>query len=73
VAGTYDGSEMKLYVNGELVGTLSAPEPDTFTNPVTMGSGYGTGWFLNGTIDEVRIYNRALTEEEIRDHYVFGY
>ena len=68
VVGTYDGSEMKIYVNGELEGSLSAPPPDEFINPVTVGNGL-TSWYFNGVIDEVRIYNRALTADEVKMHY----
>jgi|GEM_PF-5526809 len=65
IVGTYNGSEMRIYVNGKLEGSLSAPPPSEFINPVTIGSGL-TSWYFNGIIDEVRIYNRALSEEEVK-------
>ncbi len=66
VAGTYDGSIQKLYVNGILVTNLtwsSALKMDTL--PVVIGSANNLRWF-NGTIDEVRIYNRAITPDEVK-------
>ena len=70
LVGTYDGSNVKLYWNGVLVAT----EPHSgsiYTNnqPVRI-SGYSNGAeIFNGLIDEVRIYNRALTESEIQRLY----
>jgi hypothetical protein len=71
IVGTYDGSVKRLYVNGELIASLSQTGIlPTNTLPLTIGSApnwYGT--FFNGIIDEVRIYNRALSEDEIKHLY----
>jgi len=71
---TYDGSFIKLYINGVLdnrvaqSGTIKAT-----TNPFLIGSTYTTGEAkFNGIIDEVRIFNRALSEEEIKFLYQEG-
>lgn len=69
LVGTYDGQTIKLYVDGELKATYT----ESFTinvvpAPVTIG-GYITSNYLKGAVDEIRIYNRALTEEEIRYSY----
>lgn len=66
VAGTYDGTTMKFYVNGLLVASRPQTGPiATSTGPLTIGGNvvYGENW--NGLIDEVRIYNRALSQNEI--------
>ncbi len=69
IVGTYDGQEIKLYVNGEEVnsltkeGTLSA-----FEEPVFIGSANNEKFF-NGAIDEVSIYNKALTKDEVKALY----
>ena len=67
VAATYDGFVMKIYLDGELkatkevTGTISSN-----TNPVTIGTQPGfSGEFYQGSVDEVRIWNRALDECEI--------
>jgi hypothetical protein len=73
VVGTYDGSEMKIYVNGELDGTL--PKSGTIPSYPTdlhIGAGIYSGLnteFVNGTIDEVRILDRDLSAEEIKAVY----
>lgn len=71
VAGSYDGTEMKIYVNGELDGTLVSTGGASNNNIfVTMGGGYynnAPGYFLSSEIDELRIWNVARTEQQIRD------
>jgi hypothetical protein len=70
VAATYDGTTMKLYVNGQLESTQSAGFAlDYGTEPLwfaTSGQSYYDGRFA-GTLDEVSLYNRALDPEEIED------
>jgi len=72
--GTYDGVNIKLYVNG----VLSATTPQVgniYLNNESLLIGANDGWggttrkFTNGLIDEVKIYNRALSSQEILEHY----
>lgn len=56
----------KLYINGEYV-NASSWSPYTTAKGARIGDGYKG--FLNTTIDELRIWNRSLTDEEIRQHY----
>jgi hypothetical protein len=67
LASTWDGSTLKLYVNGTLVGSkaISGTLPAT-TNPLRIGSNTIWNEPFNGQIDEVRLYNRALTPGEIQ-------
>jgi hypothetical protein len=71
--GTFDGRYLKIYVDGILRNTA-----DTGGTTIRVTSGQSLhimhGWsgYLNGTIDEVLIYNRALSEEEIRFLYQEG-
>ncbi len=70
VAGIYDGVYMKLYVNGNQVAITSASGMvDVNTEPLTIGRRSDGVRFFNGIIDEVRIYNRALTTSEIQANY----
>ncbi|RKZ10804.1 hypothetical protein DRQ50_14190, partial [bacterium] len=60
VAATYDGSTMRLYLNGVELGT-----PVSVSGTVTPGDGVHLGWSgsdggLDGALDDVRVYNRAL-------------
>jgi PKD repeat protein len=75
VALTYDGSVVKLYVNGNLEGQETANFPLNYAaRPLFIGT-TGEPIFdgkLNGTVDEVGIYNRALSASEIRAIYDAG-
>jgi hypothetical protein len=70
VSGSWDGATMKLYVNGQLVGSTPMLGPIlTSDRPLRIG---GTGVFggleyFDGRIAEVRVYDRALSAAEIED------
>jgi hypothetical protein len=68
-AGVYDGTEMRIYINGELVATKSRSGLiDTSSQDLFIGSFGGTEHFFKGDIREVRIYNRALSQVEIQSN-----
>jgi hypothetical protein len=74
VAATHDGTTLKLYVNGNIADTdPAAGYVRTNTYPVAFGkASYGTtyaGEYFDGILDEVCIYNRALTDAEIQCLY----
>ncbi|MBC8218123.1 MAG: hypothetical protein H8E73_06625 [Planctomycetes bacterium] len=66
VTGTYDGTVMRVFLNGEQVGEL-AVTGDIIANPIlpTVGGRSDTAVSFDGAIDEVRVYNQALTADEI--------
>ncbi len=67
LAATFDGTTMRLYVNGQLVDSGTHPGTmDTTSNPVGIGCGTSGSAQLIGTIDEVKIYSRALSQAEIQ-------
>ncbi len=76
VAATKSASDnlLRIYFDGELVGTSTSPCPGTeaSTAPLLIGTELYPGYWFKGTIDEVAIYNRALTPEEIQQHYQNG-
>jgi hypothetical protein len=74
ITGVYNGIDMKLYVNGELISTeLQTGNIIAGDFPFWMGKycdgGSGIDWCYYGKIDEVCIYNRALNNQEIQALY----
>ncbi|KKR05787.1 MAG: hypothetical protein UT34_C0002G0294 [candidate division WS6 bacterium GW2011_GWF2_39_15] len=66
IAGTYDGSFLKFYLDGvetcshSLTGSIN-----TFSAPLRLGINGGFGEAFDGLEDDVRIYNTALTPGQI--------
>ena len=63
----WDGSHRTLYVDGVVVAEDTQPglEGSQMGLYIGVDKNYETGTFFSGLIDDVRIYNRALTTEEI--------
>nr|AHN98026.1 Glucose/sorbosone dehydrogenase [uncultured bacterium lac193] len=67
LAATYDGATLRLYVNGTAVGSTALTGPlDTTTGPLRIGGNAIRSEWFTGLIDEIRVYNRALTQSEIQ-------
>ena len=67
LATTYNGSVLALYVNGTQVATLLASGSiSTSTGALKFGGNAIWGEWFAGLIDELRVYNRALTVAEIQ-------
>ena len=67
LALTYDGTALRLYVNGVQVSTQAiSGNLVTSTNPLQIGSDSLYGQYFTGMIDEVRIYNAALSQTQIQ-------
>ena len=64
VAVTLDDSQMKIYLNGNLEDTVSVSgSVSSGAGDLTFGYGILAGWqALDGLLDDVRIYNRALSQ-----------
>jgi len=77
IATTYDGSTIKVYVNGELVhqadtqgGQINlamAYGGHAWDDTFAIGRGYGENWHYNGCVSECRIWNIARTQAELQD------
>ena len=69
LCGTYDGSNIRLYLNGTLVAT-QALTGTLGTGGITRISGYDNNnetW--NGNIAQVSVYNKALTATEVAQNF----
>ena len=78
VAATYDGKDLKLYVNGELAASADAPGEIIYQNPdspfVLGGQADAagtptTGRQLYGILDEVEVWDKSMTDDQIREAY----
>jgi hypothetical protein len=69
IAGTYDQNEQLMYCNGVVEDSETRGAFELFTDPndgLGIGGRYGdTGGRFNGRIDDVRVYDRAVTAAEI--------
>jgi hypothetical protein len=60
---------LKLYYNGLLVDTLTSNFPWIFTSEFNIGADIFYPRYFNGLIDDIGIWNRALTDQEITSLY----
>ncbi len=69
--GTYDGAMLRLYINGALVGSVAyAGSVAANTFPLYIGANsQQAGRFWSGDLDEVKIYNAALTATQVSTIY----
>ena len=71
-AETYDGSTLTLYRNGvNLMQSSITGSIDATSLPIYIGSP-GSGAYFDGRIDEVALYNKALTAGQMSAHYQRG-
>jgi hypothetical protein len=68
VASRYNGVNMEIYIAGNRVAQSNIPGTVTsYISEIIMGSGWTVRF--KGLIDEVRVYNRALSDSEIKALY----
>ena len=72
LTGVYGAGEMRIYINGDLAGRRKvAGSPTPSQSPLLLGR-YGLGddaYFVHGLLDEVAIYDVALTRDELAAYY----
>ncbi len=66
---TYNGQDLTFYVNSNNDGNITSVSLGTFGLPNYIGTWAPANEAFKGIIDEVRIYNRALSSSEIQEHY----
>jgi glucose/arabinose dehydrogenase/chitodextrinase len=64
---SFDGAQVRTYVNGTLVNTQALSATITARgNPMNIGADASTAQFYKGMLDDLRIYNRVLTQAQIQ-------
>ena len=69
---TFDEESATLYINTEVEDTLDSYSWGESSPPLHFGRVNGRSDWINGKIDDVRVYNRALSEDEIKTIYEQG-
>ncbi|MES1181398.1 MAG: LamG-like jellyroll fold domain-containing protein, partial [Flavobacterium sp.] len=70
VTGSYDGSTLKFYLNGQLIRSLATSGAISYTtDPLYFGATGSNGQNFKGNIDDIGIWNRALSASEIMALY----
>ncbi len=71
---TWNGTNLTAYINGTQCNTAvpGGIINTTDTNELNIGKDAGLSRYFNGSIDDVRIYSRALSASEIKTLYQFG-
>ena len=69
LVGTWDGTDTNFYIDGAFIGTVAIPGPQAL-DLLTLGS--TPGYFLDGIVDEVGIWDAALTAGEVTTLYNGG-
>jgi hypothetical protein len=68
LAATYDGTTMRLYINGVLDNTLTVSGTISSNGPFALGRNYADSRILNGEIDEASLFLTTLSESTIREY-----
>jgi hypothetical protein len=63
-----NNNEMKMYINGALIGTRATTKTFTGGLPLYIGRG-DFGEYFHGEISQVKIYNKALTDTEVKQNF----
>lgn len=67
VAGVYDGSSLKIYIDGVLEASMSQSGTITSNMAFNIGQNYHIDRTFNGQIDEVSVFKSALSQSTIRE------
>ena len=71
LAITFDGTQVKTYVNGALVNTQALSATITARgNPMNIGADASPAQFNKGSLDDLRIYSRVLTQAQIQSDMI---
>jgi len=74
IVGTYDGNNVKIYVDG-ILGDVVVSTSGNIDNDIvnlTIGNLSNATGLFNGLIDNIRIYDAALSSSQIKQNYIAG-
>jgi Ca2+-binding RTX toxin-like protein len=66
VALTFNGETLRLYVNGSQVATVPQSTLYNAEGPLQIGGNLIDGEYFDGSVDEIRLYNRTLSATEVK-------
>ena len=69
ITGVYTGTQLQLYLNGELEASNTYAINTASSNFLIGDTAWGYPLHMNGDISSVKIYNRALTAQEVKQNY----
>lgn len=71
VAATYDGANIRIYVNGVEIGSPTAQTGGlkTYATALRIGNYSGVAWNMHGRVGDARVYTRCLTTEDVSAMY----
>src|SRR3989339_2092245 len=72
VTATYDGTTARLYHNGEEIANQQKTEWNTASKTYYVGTNLNLGSSFNGSIDEIAVWNKSLSAQEVLDLYRLG-
>jgi hypothetical protein len=75
IVGTYDGNTIKIFLDGRSNQLTNVGKINLSTSNLQIGHGYfggGVSYLFDGLIDDVKIYNAALSTSQIKQNYIAG-
>ncbi len=73
LVATFDGAQRECWIDGVKIGSLASNPPPARAGEVMIGTLAGRdNCFFHGAIDDLRVYDRALSSDEIRALYLRG-
>lgn len=67
IVGTYDGSNIKIYINGNLEGTATSTLSIVYAGTFNIGGWSGNNYPINGSLSDIRLYNHCLSPMEVKE------
>ncbi len=69
-----NGQYVKIYLNNQLIYIFNSPgmNPSQNSYPIILGGSGTSNYWFNGLLDDIAIYNRALTPAEVRQLFLAG-